>query len=86
MYRSTYSGFDLDQEVNFAWPREIGTHVGTRDQAEDILNNVNSRNDVAPRAITKGFIRVQNPLKLNEDFGDWGAESILLDTKIRKLY
>ena len=81
MYRSTYSGFDLDQEVNFAWPREIGTHVGTRDQAEDILNNVNSRNDVAPRAITKGFIRVQNPLKLNEDFGDWGAESILLDTR-----
>ena len=37
VYRGTYSGFDLDREVNFAFPREIGTHVGTRGQATHIV-------------------------------------------------
>jgi hypothetical protein len=36
-YRGTYSGFDVDYEVNFAFPREIGTHVGTRGQATDVV-------------------------------------------------
>tara|TARA_R110000824_G_scaffold117409_1_gene269349 strand:+ start:7665 stop:15707 length:8043 start_codon:yes stop_codon:yes gene_type:complete len=36
-YRGTSSAFDLDYEVNFAFPREIGTHVGTRGQATDIV-------------------------------------------------
>ena len=37
VYRSTGDGIETDFEMNFAFPREIGTHYGTLEQAKDIL-------------------------------------------------
>ena len=37
VYRGTYSGFNFEHDIAFALPRELGTHVGTRGQANAIL-------------------------------------------------
>lgn len=37
-YRAVTSFNDLTYDLSFAWPREIGTHVGTRGQASSILS------------------------------------------------
>jgi len=36
-YRAVTSFNDLTYDLSFVWPREIGTHVGTRGQASNIL-------------------------------------------------
>ena len=37
VFRATGHGLDADFEINFAMPREIGTHFGTKGQADDLM-------------------------------------------------
>ena len=37
VFRATGHGLDSDFEINFAMPREIGTHFGTKGQADDLM-------------------------------------------------
>ena len=39
VYRATSTGLDTEFEINFAFPREIGPHFGTLDQANDVAEN-----------------------------------------------
>ena len=36
VYRATGHGIDTDYEINFAFPRELGPHFGTKAQADDL--------------------------------------------------
>ena len=36
VYRATGHGMDTDYEINFAFPRELGPHFGTKAQADDL--------------------------------------------------
>ena len=39
VYRATSTGLDTEFEINFAFPREIGPHFGTLDQANDVAEH-----------------------------------------------
>ena len=98
VYRATGHGIDADFEVNFALPREIGTHFGTKGQADSLAmrdyfeyedeyldsrgltaDDMYASNSTLPGnilAVTKGYLNIKNPLKLDEDFGTWSAQEI----------
>jgi len=98
VYRATGHGIDADFEVNFALPREIGTHFGTKGQADSLAmrdyigyedDYLDSRGLTADDmfagtstvpgnilAVTKGYLNIKNPLKIEEDFGTWSAQEI----------
>ena len=118
-FRATTSHHDLPYDISFAYPRELGTHVGTLGQATSIaVQGINPYSDIGryldsrlvptqksdvdqffgsqkmveikdvvdkpmkasrPAAMSKGYINVKNPLKIDYDVKEWSAEYFLVD-------
>ena len=76
VYRTTGDGIETDFEINFAFPREIGPHFGTKSQADEIFNQYMDNEARTPEQ-KKGYINIKNPLVLDVDYGSWDAATVL---------
>ena len=72
VFRGTGDGINTDFEINFAFPREIGPHFGTQDQAQEILDR-----GVRIPHLAEGYLNLKNPLVIDEDYGSWDAVNLL---------